>query len=93
MFGFFKKSKAQKINVEDIANQMSKRFWKIESVDKEHNRIVVVGKYRNLQRDFYKLYLHFFGGNVRFSDQRGRFISEVPQNKMYTELKDIMNVL
>jgi hypothetical protein len=94
MFGIFKKAKkVEKVNLSYVASVMNSRYWNAQTLEGKEDTIVVNGKYRNRQTDFYKLYLKFVGENVRFTDQRGSFISEVPKSNLYPELKDIMNVL
>ncbi|PLS19646.1 hypothetical protein CVD28_04300 [Bacillus sp. M6-12] len=93
MFGLFKKAKVEKVNLFAVASTLGRRFWEYEMVDGSPDTIIVKGKYRNRHQDFHKLYLKFAGENVRFTDQRGHVISEVPKAQMYPELKDIMNVL
>lgn len=96
MFSFGKK-RTKKVDLKAIANQMKNRFWNVE-LDEEKNRIVVFGKYRNFQRDFYKLYVHFIDGEkVEFKDERGRYVTHIPKTveikNMYRVIKDILNVI
>ena len=93
MFGIFKSKKAEKVNLNQVAQVLERRNWQYEMVDGSDDTIVVKEKYRNKMKDFYKLYLQFVGGAVKFKDQRGNLISEVPQSKMYPEMMDILNVL
>jgi len=96
MLGFLKK-RAKKVDLKAIANQMKNRFWDVE-LDEEKNRIVVFGKYRNLQKDFYKLYVQFVNDEkVEFKDERGRYVTHIPKTveikNMYHVIKDILNVI
>lgn len=93
MFGIFKKEKKEKVNLLALAEAFGRRYWDYEMLEGSIDTIVVKGKYRNNQRDFHRLYLKFVGENVRFTDQRGTVISQVPKNALYPELKDIMNVV
>ncbi|WCK56970.1 hypothetical protein PP175_27655 (plasmid) [Aneurinibacillus sp. Ricciae_BoGa-3] len=93
MFGFLKQSKAQKVNLHQIAEALGRRHWEHEMVKGKPDTIAVLGKYMNKRRTFHKLYLQFIGGTVKFSDQRGYVISVVSKDRMYPEMMDILNVL
>lgn len=94
MLGLFTKAKkVEKVNLDLIALAMKNRYWECEKVDGKEDTIVVHGKYRNNRKDFNKLYLKFVGAKVRFTDARGGFVSEVPKNMLYPEMKNILNVL
>lgn len=100
MLGFlFGKKKEQPVTISltMITDALARRHWDYQTVDGKENVVVVNGKYRNHQRDFSKLFLHFVGGQVQFKDERGRAIthcqSTVPMTQMYPTLKNILNVL
>lgn len=98
MFGFFKKKKAEKIDLQQVVREMSMRLWDVELHENKENTIVVHGKYRNYQSDFQRLLIQFLGnGEIRFLDERGRGVTHIPsrvqQKDMYIHMKDILNVL
>lgn len=99
MFGFLfgKKEQPVKISLGMVTDALARRRWNFETVEGKDNVVVVNGKYRNHQRDFSKLFLHFVGGQVHFKDERGRAITHcqnvVSMTDMYPTLKNILNVL
>lgn len=98
MFGFFKKEKrVEKVDLGQVCAKLSRLFWEFELVDGKPDVVVIKGKYRNHQRDYHRLFIHFMGDKVQFKDERGRSITHVPsfveRNNLFPVLKDIMNVL
>ena len=99
MFGFlFGEKKVEKINLQAVVSQMSSRFWDVELDAKRMDTVVVHGKYRNNERDFKRLFIHFLGDKkIEFKDERGNAVTHIPkvakQDDMYRHVKDIMNVL
>lgn len=96
-FLFGKKEKAVKVDMGSVVSVLARRQWKYELVEGKNDVVVVNEKYRNHQRDFSRLFLHFVGGQVQFKDERGRAITHIPStvgmNEMYPTLKNVLNVL
>lgn len=95
---FFGKKNVQKISLQSIASQMSNRFWNAEMHESKSDTIVIHGKYRNREKDFKRLMIHFLGDQkIEFKDERGNAISHIPtlveQDDMYNHVKNIMNVI
>lgn len=92
MFNF---RKGKKVNLNEITNILNRRNYEFEVVP-EKNIVIVHGKYKNYDKEFKKLYLHFSGGNVSFKDARGRFISHIPQSvdlkNMYYQILNIFGI-
>jgi len=60
MFGLlFGKKKMEKINLQSVVSQMSGNFWDVELHETKPDTIVVLGKYRNREKDFNS----FLGGS------------------------------
>lgn len=99
MFGFlFGKKKVEKINLQSVITQMSSRWWDVKLHETRMDTIVVHGKYRNREKDFKRLLIHFLGDQkVEFKDERGNAVTHIPvvadQKDMYRHVKNIMNVL
>ena len=99
MFGLFAKVKrVEKVNLNMVVAQMSKRLWDVELLENRPNAIVVNGKYRNHQREFKRLFIHFLGDQkIEFKDERGDVITHIPRTAdrkdMFSHLKNILNVL
>lgn len=96
-FLFGKKEKAVKIDMGSVVSVLARRNWNYETLEGKKDVVVVNEKYRNYQRDFSRLFLHFVGGQVQFKDERGRSITHIPavvnMNDMYPTLKNVLNVL
>ncbi|WPS85354.1 hypothetical protein SMD22_01620 (plasmid) [Brevibacillus halotolerans] len=99
LFGriFGKKEQAVKINMGTIIETLARRRWEFELIDGKKDVVIVKGRYRNQQRDFSRLFLHFVGGQVQFKDEKGKSITHIPQsvpmNEMYPTIKNILNVI
>lgn len=99
MFGLlFGKKKVEKINLQSVVSQMSGNFWDVQLHETKPDTIVVLGKYRNREKDFKRLLIHFLGDQkIEFKDERGNAVTHIPavaeQKDMYRHVKDIMNVL
>lgn len=98
MFGIlFGKKQAEKINLQMVVTQMSGRFWDVELHESRMDTVVVHGKYRNLRRDYKRLFIRFLGDQkIEFKDERGRTVTHIPQvadqRDMYKHMKNILDV-
>ena len=98
MFGLFKGvKKVEKISIQDVVATLSRRFWEFELMENRSDVVIIKGKYRNYQRDFHRLFLHFVGDKIQFKDERGRSITHIPnliaRDQLFPQLKNVLNVL